>query len=173
MFLSGTLAGSISAISPLSNAVGVGGQPGMRMSTGTTSATPPATAYDPANTPQPMAQSPAATTHFRRWRCGVGALQRLAHVLGHRAGDEEDVGVAGRGDEAEAEAFEVVEGVVEGVDFELAAIARAGVDLADGKAVAEPPARRRVERACHRGDLGVVDYRRRLGQGAVGDSVED
>jgi hypothetical protein len=37
-------AGVSSAISPLSSAVGVGGHPGMRRSTGTTSATLPATA---------------------------------------------------------------------------------------------------------------------------------
>ena len=55
--------------------------------------------------------------------------------------------MAGRGDEAEAEALEVVEGVVERVDLELAAVARAGIDLADGKAASEPAARGRIERA--------------------------
>jgi hypothetical protein len=77
---------------------------------------------------------------FRIGRGGIGALQRLAHVLRHRAGDQQHVGVARRGDEAQAEALEVVEGVVEGVDLELAAVAGAGIDLADRQAAAEAPA---------------------------------
>jgi hypothetical protein len=43
-----------------------------------------------------------------------------------------------RGDEAQAEALEIVEGVVEPVDFEFAAIARPGIDLADRQASAQP-----------------------------------
>ena len=46
--------------------------------------------------------------------------------------------MARRGDEAQAEALEVVEGVVERVDLELAAVAGAGVDLADRETAAEP-----------------------------------
>ena len=61
----------------------------------------------------------------------VGPLQRLAHVLRHRAGDQQHIGMARRGDEAETEALEIVVGVVEGMDLQLAAIAGAGVDLAD------------------------------------------
>ena len=53
--------------------------------------------------------------------------------------------MAWRGDELQAEAFQVVEGVVERVDLELAAIAGACIDLADGEAAAEPPLRRAVE----------------------------
>ena len=46
--------------------------------------------------------------HELRRRHGVvGLLQREAHVLGHRAGDEQPVGVARRGDELDAEAAEV------------------------------------------------------------------
>ena len=45
-------------------ASGLGGQPGTSRSTGTTSATAPATPYAPANTPQLRAQSPTATTTF-------------------------------------------------------------------------------------------------------------
>ena len=43
---------------------------------------------------------------FRVRRRGVGALQRLAHVLGDRAGHQQHVGMARRGDEAQAEALE-------------------------------------------------------------------
>ena len=46
--------------------------------------------------------------------------------------------MARRGDEAEAEPFDVVIGIVEGMNFELAAVARAGIDFADRETVAEP-----------------------------------
>ena len=82
---------------------------------------------------------------FRVGRRVVGALQRLAHVLGDRAGHQQHVGVARRGDEAQAEALEVVEGVVERVDLQLAAVAGAGIDLADRQAAAEPAARGAVD----------------------------
>jgi hypothetical protein len=58
-------------------------------------------------------------------------LQRLAHVLADRPRHHQHVGMARRGDKAQAEALEIVEGVVERMDFELAAVAGAGVDLAD------------------------------------------
>ncbi len=45
--------------------------------------------------------------------------------------------MARRGDEAQAEPLEIVEGVVERVDLKLATVARAGVHLADGKAAPE------------------------------------
>ena len=47
----------------------------------------------------------------------------------------------------QAEALEIVEGVVERVNLQLAAVARAGIDLADRQAAAEPPPRRPVEPA--------------------------
>ena len=53
--------------------------------------------------------------------------------------------MARRGDEAQAEALQVVERVVECVDFQFAAVAGAGVDLADRQAAAEPALRRAVE----------------------------
>ena len=53
--------------------------------------------------------------------------------------------MARRGDEAQAEAFQVVERVVERVDFQFAAVAGAGIHLADRQAAAEPPLRRAVE----------------------------
>src|SRR5437016_9857908 len=62
----------------------------------------------------------------------IGALERDLHVARYRAGHHEHVGVARRGDEADAEALDVVDGIVEGMDLELAAVARAGIDLANG-----------------------------------------
>ena len=55
------------------------------------------------------------------------------------------VGMARRGDEAQAEALEVVERVVERVDFEFAAIAGAGIDLADRERAAELARARAVD----------------------------
>ena len=45
--------------------------------------------------------------------------------------------MARAGDELDAQPFEVVDGVVDGVDFQFAAIARTGVDLADGECLAQ------------------------------------
>ena len=72
--------------------------------------------------------------------------------------------MARRGDEAQAEAFEIVEGVVERVDFQLAAVAGAGIDFADREAAAEPAVRGAVEPLCKLGQRGLVRGRRRLGQ---------
>ena len=84
---------------------------------------------------------------FRVRRRVVGALQGLAHIVGDRAGDEQHVGMARRGDEAQAEALEVVEGVVESMDFQFATIAGSGVDFADGRL---RPSRRRAARSTRR-----------------------
>ena len=75
---------------------------------------------------------------FRLRRRGIGALQRLAHVPGHRAGDQQHIGMAGRGHEFQAETLDVVDRIVDGVDLQLAAIAGSGIDLADGQGPAEP-----------------------------------
>jgi hypothetical protein len=45
--------------------------------------------------------------------------------------------VARAGDELDAQAFEVVVGIVQGVDFQLAAVAGTGIDLANGQRLAE------------------------------------
>ena len=100
---------------------------------------------------------------FRVGRRVVGAQQRLAHVLGDRARHQQHVGMARRGDEFQPEALEIVEGVVQRVDLELAAIARAGVDLADGEAAAKPALRRAIEIGGKLGEPGNVGRGRRLG----------
>ena len=77
----------------------------------------------------------AAVAHrddeLRIGRRVVGPLQRDRHVLRDRAGHQQQVGVARARDELDAETFDVVVRIAEGVDLELAAVARAGVDLAD------------------------------------------
>src|SRR6516165_9011651 len=77
---------------------------------------------------------------FRIRRCLIGALERLAHVAGDGPRDEQHIRMARRGDEAKPETLEIIEGVVERVDFELAPVAGACVDLADRKAAAETAA---------------------------------
>jgi hypothetical protein len=50
------------------------------------------------------------------------------------------------------------------MDFQLASIAGAGVDLADGEAAAEPAARRAIDAARELGERRIVRARRRLGE---------
>src|SRR5881628_785770 len=63
--------------------------------------------------------------------------QRLGHVARHRARHEQAIGVTRRGDEVNAEPFEVVVRPGEPGDLELAAVAGAGVDLADRERATE------------------------------------
>jgi hypothetical protein len=66
---------------------------------------------------------------FRIGRRVIGSFQRLAHVLGHRTGHQKHVGVAWRRDKADAESLEIVIGVVERMDLELAPVAGPRIDL--------------------------------------------
>ena len=88
-------------------------------------------------------------------------------------GHEQHVGVARAGDELDAEPLDVVVGIVERVDLELAAVARTGVDLADRSArprVAQDLALQRV--AVTRSVIGGGGAR--LGDDAgAGDLLED
>jgi hypothetical protein len=56
--------------------------------------------------------------------------------------------MARRCDEAQAKTLEIVERIVQGVDFQLAAVARAGIDLTDRQAASQPPPRGAVDLAC-------------------------
>jgi hypothetical protein len=82
------------------------------------------------------------------------------------------VGMARRRDKTQAEAFEIVERVVERVYFELAAIAGAGIDLADRQAAAKPAVRGAVDLLCELGKRGVVGRRRRFGDGRADQVLE-
>src|SRR4029079_9312581 len=89
-------------------------------------------------TARKAAAIPSAITEgddpFRARRRMIRALQRLAHILGHGTGNKQHIGMPRRGDEANSKSFEIVKRVVEGVDLELAAVTRAGIDTADGQA---------------------------------------
>ena len=66
---------------------------------------------------------------FRRGRRFIGALERVGHVARHRAGHEQTIGMARRGDEMHAEAFDIVVRIIQRADLQLAAVARAGIHL--------------------------------------------
>jgi hypothetical protein len=75
--------------------------------------------------------------------------------------------VTRRGDEAQPEALEIVEGVVERVNFKLAAVAGAGVDFADGEAAAKSAPRGAIKTCREFGKRRVVGSRRLFGQRAA------
>ena len=75
----------------------------------------------------------------------VGSLESLAHVVGDGAGDEQDVRVTRRGYEPQTKTLDIVEGIAERMDLELATVARAGIDLANGKAATERASARAFE----------------------------
>ena len=102
----------------------------------------------------------------------VSTFQRLPHALGHGPGDHEHIGMARRGDEVQPEPLDVIVGVVQRVDLQLAAVARAGVDLADRQAAPELALRGGVERLRQAGKLGV-DLQRRFGERRMDDALED
>src|SRR5207244_13573478 len=66
-----------------------------------------------------------------------GAPERDRHVLRHGSGDEQHIGVAWACDKADAGALDVVVRIGERVDFQLATVAGAGVNLADRQRAAE------------------------------------
>ncbi len=72
--------------------------------------------------------------------------------------------MARRGDEAQAEPLEIVEGVAQRVDLELAAVAGAGIDLADREAAPEARTRRTVDRVSELGERHLIARGRRFGQ---------
>jgi hypothetical protein len=64
---------------------------------------------------------------------GTTLRQRQLHIPGDRTGDQEHVGVTGRSNKMNAEAFNVVDRVIKGDDFEFASIARTCIHLSDGE----------------------------------------
>ena len=63
--------------------------------------------------------------------------QQELELARHRPGHQQHVGMARAGDELDAQPLDVVVRVVERVDFQLAAIAGAGIDLPDGQGLAQ------------------------------------
>ena len=101
--------------------------------------------------------------HDLRRRHGVvGLLQRQFHVLRHRAGDEQPVGVARRGHELDAEAAEIPADRAEHVGVGLAGVAAAGAHLPQPQRAAEELAQLLVERG---GEADLLLARRRRARG--------
>lgn len=75
------------------------------------------------------------------------------------ARDQEQIRMAGRGDESKTQSFQHVIGVGEGVDLELAAIAGAGVHVPDGEAMAKTLERRGLESLGLGAKTGVGGWR--------------
>jgi hypothetical protein len=74
--------------------------------------------------------------------------------------------------EANAQALEVVVRIVEGVDLELAAVARSGVDLADHERAAEELQHFGLDLRCLHAEL-VVRLGRRFADDAGADDLEE
>ncbi len=64
----------------------------------------------------------------------ISSFQRNLHIDRNRAGDEQHVGKSGRSGEMDAEPLAIVNSVIHGMDFQLAAVARTGIHLPDGQA---------------------------------------
>ena len=67
----------------------------------------------------------------------VGASSASSMLRDTGTGHEQQIGVPRTRDEPDAEPFDVVERVVERMDLELAAVARAGVDVANAQRAAQ------------------------------------
>src|ERR1700676_1479786 len=74
---------------------------------------------------------------LRMWRRLVRSPYCLLHVQCERAGDQQHVGMAGTRDELDTQPFDVVVRIVERVDLQFAAVARASIDRANAQRPAE------------------------------------
>lgn len=113
--------------------------------------------------PENAAGAAAISQRHHQLRIGrrrVSTLKSILHVFGDGARDEQDVCMARAGNEADPEAFQIIDRIVERLDFELTAVARARVDMADTQRTAEHGAN--ALRQPRANAQGVVRGRRRL-----------
>ena len=97
----------------------------------------PATSVALAKYP-PGAAAIAESNHEFGIGCGViRSTQGHFHVLRYGTRDQQQVCVPGAGDEPDAESFEVVERIVQGMNLELAAVTGPGIDMANAKGPAQ------------------------------------
>ena len=99
-------------------------------------------AYVPANTPPLIAQAPTATTRRGLRHRLVRAPGRVLQVPGHDPRDQQQVRMAGRGDEVDPQALDVVVRVEQRGDLPVAAVARPGVQVPDVERATQGPADR-------------------------------
>src|SRR6185437_1112023 len=129
-----------------------------RNDVGYPAATRAAFTKDPAG----AAAVPQRYDQFRIGRGFIDSSQGCLHVRRDGTCHEEQIGVAGARHETNAEAFEIVVGIVERLDLELTAVAGAGIDVADAEGAAENGADALIERVA--GAKQLVGFRRRLGE---------
>ena len=61
--------------------------------------------------------------HLRLRRRAPGLQQRQLHIPGHRTGDQQHIRVAWRGDEVNAETFQIIDRAIQTDNFNFATIA--------------------------------------------------
>lgn len=109
---------------------------------------------------------------FGVWSRGVSPDERFSHIFGNRPRNEQNVRVPGGCDKANAEAFEIIERVVQCMNFQLTAVARAGVHFSDSKTPTETPARHSLERRGEFGERVIVRGWGGLRQWSVDHAIE-
>ena len=142
---------------------GVGGQPGTRRRPGSRSTRGPGSHSSRRRCRRCSRNRRSrrrAWARASRRRCACSATSMCRDT---GPGDEQHVGVARARDELDAEPFEVVVRIVERVDLELAAVARARVDVADRERAGRSV--RRTSACSARGDAQRL---RRAAGGALG-----
>src|SRR5690242_4470297 len=80
--------------------------------------------------------------------------------------------MARRRHKADPEAFEIIEGIVERVDFEFAAVARAGINLPNRETATQTPKRSSLDAGTQLGQHFLVLSRRWFGQRATHQALE-
>ena len=109
---------------------------------------------------------------FWRGRRIVCPKERFAHVFRNRPRDEQDVRVPRGRDNSDPDAFEIVEGVVQRVNFELAAIAGPGIDLTNSETATQSALGGGIELGRKVGHFRVVECREALCQGHSNQTLE-
>ena len=80
--------------------------------------------------------------------------------------------MAGRSNETQPEAIQIIECVVEGVDLKLAAVARAGIDFADRKAAPKSRTGDAIEACGKLAQHGVIGRGSRFGKRPADKALE-
>lgn len=67
----------------------------------------------------------------------INSFQRTDHVLGDGSGNQKHVGMTRASDEFDPGSFQVVIGIGEGVNFQLASVARSRIDMSNAQGPAQ------------------------------------
>jgi len=97
---------------------------------------------------------------------GIGPFQRDLHVDGYRACHQQHVGKTRGGGEVDTEPLAVVDSVVHGVELQFTAVARSGIDLANGETAVKGLSDPIFQLGADDGDFGLDPGREWLGDDA-------